>query len=192
MRLRSLLLVGALVLLLAPSTARADWIVTPFVGTNWSSDVTTEHKVPFGIGFGYMGAGIIGFETQIAYTNQFFGPTTLIGSNNVFSWMGNLIVGAPIGGYMQVRPYASGGFGVLRARTGGNATNLLDISSNDFGTNIGAGVMGFLTPNVGIRGDVRYFRSLTNDVTGGPFGLGLGHFHYWSGTVGVTFKFGAR
>ena len=30
---RNLLLVGALVLLLAPSTARADWILTPFVGT---------------------------------------------------------------------------------------------------------------------------------------------------------------
>ncbi len=192
MRLRSMLIVGALALLLAPSTARADWIVTPFVGTNWSSDVTTEHKVPFGVGFGYMGGGILGFETQISYTNQFFGPTSLIGSNNVFSWMGNVIVGAPIGGYTQIRPYATGGFGLLRSRIGAGATSLFDITSNDFGTNVGGGVMGFFTPRVGIRGDVRYFRSLTNDVTGGPFGLGLGHFHYWSGTVGVTFKFGAR
>jgi Outer membrane protein beta-barrel domain len=189
MRLRNLLLVGALVVLLAPSTARGDWIVTPFVGFDFSSDATTQHNTPFGVGFGYMSGGIFGLETQISYTHNFFAPSSLIGSNNVFSWMGNVIVGAPIGGYTQVRPYASGGFGLLRSRIGGNAGDLFDINSNDFGTNIGGGVMGFFTPNVGIRGDVRYFRSLTNNVSGGPFGLGLGHFHYWTGTVGVTFKF---
>ena len=190
MRLRNMLIVGALVLLLAPATAHADWIVTPFVGTNWSSDVTTEHKVPFGIGLGYMTGGILGFETQIAYTHDFFGPNDLIGSNNVFSWMGNVIAGVPIGGYTQIRPYGTFGVGLLRSRIGGGANDLFDITSNDFGMNAGAGVMGFFTPNVGIRGDVRYFRSFTNDVNGGPFGLGLGHFHYWTGTIGVTFKFG--
>ncbi len=195
MRLRTLLLVGAMAVLLAPATARADWIVTPFVGTNFSSDVTTDHKVPVGVGFGYMGGGIIGYEAQLTYIRSFFGSSdSLLGSNNVFSLMGNVIAGAPIGGYTQIRPYGTFGLGLLRSRIGGNAGDLFDIKSNDFGLNAGGGVMGFFTPNIGIRGDVRYYRSLTNDTSSSPFGVGvgLGHFHYWQGTVGVTFKFGAQ
>ncbi len=193
MRLRNMFIAAALALLVAPATARADWLVTPFVGTDWSSDVTTDHKVPVGVGFGYMGGGIVGFETQLTYIRNFFGSSDIFGSNNVFSWMGNVIVGAPIGGYTQIRPYGTGGVGLLRSRIGGNTGDLFDIRSNDFGMNVGGGVMGFFTPNVGIRGDVRYYRSLSNDTASGPFGfgVGLGHFHYWQGTVGVTFKFGS-
>ena len=189
MRVRHMLLVGALVLLLAPATARADWIVTPFVGINFSSDVTTDNRVPFGGGFGYMGGGIFGFETQISYINQFFGSSSLIGSNSVFSWMVNLIVGAPLGGYAQIRPYATGGVGLLRSRIGGNAGDLFNVSSNDFGMNVGGGVMGFFTPGIGLRGDVRYFRSLSGSANNGGFAIDFGSFHYWQATVGVTFKF---
>ncbi len=188
MRLRGLLVGAALALLLAPATARADWLITPFIGTNWSSNATTEHRVPFGASLAYMGGGIVGVETQFAYTNQFFGSSNQIGSNNVVSWMGNVIVGAPIGGYTQIRPYAVGGVGLLRQRIGGNAGDLFDITTNDFGMDVGGGVMGFFTPNIGLRGDVRYYRSLTgsNDA---PFAVDLGRFHYWEGTVGVAFKF---
>ncbi len=190
MRLRTILIAGALALSMAPATARADWILTPFVGTDFSSDATTDHRVPFGVGLGYMGAGIVGFETQISYINQFFGSSNLIGSNNVFSWMGNVIVGAPIGGYTQLRPYATGGLGLLRSRIGGNAGDLFDVRSNDFGMNVGGGLMGFFSPNIGLRGDVRYFRSLNGTTNPGGFGVDLGNFHYWQGTIGVTFKFG--
>ncbi len=188
MRLRGMLVAGALVLLLAPATARADWIITPFVGTNWSSNSTTEHRVPFGASVAWMGAGIVGFETQVSYTNQFFGSSSQIGTNNVFSWMGNAIVGAPLGSYTQIRPYATGGVGLLRSRIGGGANDLFDISTNDFGVNVGGGVMGFFNPRVGIRGDVRYYRSL-NGTDQPPFATGLGRFHFWQGTVGVAFKF---
>ncbi len=192
MRLRSILVAGALALLLAPATAHADWLITPFVGTDWSSDVTNQHKVPLGVGVGYMGAGILGFETQITYIRNFYGSDTILGSNNVFSWMGDVIVGVPIGGETQVRPYATGGVGLLRSRIGGSANDLFDISGNDFGMNVGGGVMGFFTPNVGLRGDVRYYRALTASNSGTGLGLdaiGIGKFHFWTGTVGVTFRF---
>ena len=35
-----------------------------------------------------------------------------------------------------------------------------DLSTSDFGINLGGGVTGFFSDNVGIRGDVRYFRSV--------------------------------
>lgn len=188
MRLRSILVAGALALLLAPATARADWLVTPFVGTNWSSNATTEHKVPFGVSLAYMGGGVIGFETQIAYTRSFFGDSDLIGSNNVFSWMGNVIVGVPIGSYTQIRPYATGGVGLLRSRIGGDANDFFDVTTNDVGMNVGGGVMGFFNPNFGLRGDVRYYRSLNGSEVA-PFATSSGKFHFWQGTVGVAFKF---
>jgi hypothetical protein len=54
---------------------------------------------------------------------------------------------------------------------------------------LGGGVTGFFTDNVGIRGDLRYFRSLQDNEPDGNLDLGLSGFHFWRGTVGVTFRF---
>ena len=194
MRVRNILLMSALALLLAAPSARADWFLTPFVGGNFSGDTNTNsRKAPFGVSFGYMGAGIIGYETQISYTPSFFGDSNLIGTNNVFSLMGNLIVGAPVGtSEHQIRPYVSGGVGLLRSRIGGNATDLFNVTSNDFGMNLGAGAMGFFSEHVGLRGDVRYFRSLNGSRSFlDPINLtsNTGHFNFWQATAGVAFKF---
>jgi opacity protein-like surface antigen len=101
-----------------------------------------------------------------------------------------VIVGAPIGGERQIRPYVSGGVGILRSRIGGAATDLFNLTSNDFGMNLGAGAMGFFSPHVGLRGDVRYFRSLNGERID-PLNLtgNLGRFNFWQATAGVAFKF---
>lgn len=189
MKVQKVLLMGALALLLSAPAARADWFVSPLIGVNFGGDTNdNSRKPPVGVSLGYMGAGVIGFETTFLYTPSFFNDSDLIGSNNVWSWMGNVIVGAPIGGETQVRPYASGGVGILRSRIGGSAGDLFDITRNDFGMNVGAGVMGFFTPNVGLRGDVRYFRSLSDNASPG-FDVDLGNFDFWQVTAGVAFKF---
>jgi opacity protein-like surface antigen len=184
-------LTSALAVLLAAAPARADWFVSPLVGGNFGGDTNDDsRKAPFGVSFGYMGAGIIGAEAQLMYTPSFFGDRDLIGTNNVFSLMGNVIVGAPLGGERQVRPYVSGGLGLLRSRIGGDATDLFDVTENDFGMNVGAGVMGFFSQHVGLRGDIRYFRSLNGDnllLDGIP--LSGDRFDYWQATGGVAFRF---
>ena len=52
------------------------------------------------------------------------------------------------------------------AASGCIRTNVEDVddffdvdTKNDFGLDVGGGVMGFFTDNVGLRGDVRYFRA---------------------------------
>jgi len=60
-------------------------------------------------------------------------------------------------------------------------------TSNDLGMDVGGGVM-FLGGNVGVRGDLRYFRSLNNNDNN-TIDFSLGSFRFWRGTVGVTFKF---
>lgn len=182
-----------LVLLLAVP-ARADWFVSPLVGGNFGGDTNSDsRKAPFGVSFGYMGASIVGAEAQVMYTPSFFGDKDVIGGNNVFSLMGNVIVGAPLGTTEhQIRPYVSGGLGLLRSRIGGSAGDLFDLTANDFGMNIGAGAMGFFSPHVGLRGDVRYFRSLNGDRSFlDPFDLSSSgsRFNFWQATGGVAFKF---
>jgi opacity protein-like surface antigen len=98
--------------------------------------------------------------------------------------MGNVVVGAPLGG---IRPYASGGVGWIASRIDNTGEFFDQASTNNLGMDVGGGAM-FLAGNIGIRGDLRYFRSLqdndSNDVD-----LALGSFRFWRGTVGVTFKF---
>ena len=60
-------------------------------------------------------------------------------------------------------------------------------TKNDFGFDVGGGLMGFFSQNVGIRGDIRYFRSFEggDNVTG----LAVSNFNFWRASAGLTFKF---
>jgi len=190
----------ALVTAAVPTRASADWLFTPFVGATFGGNAEVggsgdtfkndfERKLAYGATLGWMGAGIIGFEADFSYAPNFFRADNnsdkfnLVGDGNVTSLMGNLVVGAPLG---PVRPYASGGIGLLKSKVD-NASQFLDASRNDLGYDLGGGLM-FLAGNVGLRGDLRYFRSLqSNDNNSVDFSLG--NFKFWRGTVGVTFKF---
>jgi opacity protein-like surface antigen len=180
-----------------PPQARADWLFTPFIGANLSRGGDTlgfdtdNTTVNFGGSLGYMGAGIFGFEVDFGYSPHFFETdevSTLDG--NVTTLMGNLIIGIPIGGQTGggVRPYFSGGAGLLRSRLD-DVDDFFDLSENSFGVNAGGGLMLFFSDSVGVRGDLRYFRSLTGDVDEDDLDLNLGSFNFWRASAGVTFRF---
>ena len=179
-------------LLCAPTSARADWLLTPFAGVTFGGAAENEH-LSYGGSIGYMGAGIIGFEVDFGYTPEFFAvdddELDLVSDSNVTSLMANLLIGVPIGGdNASVRPYVSGGAGLLRTSVT-DADDLFDVSHNDFGVNVAAGVMVFFNDRVGVRGDVRYFRSIVDPEEDNEFDIDFSGFNFWRGTVGVTFKF---
>lgn len=209
MSVRKLFISGCLALLMAvaaPAKASADWLFTPFVGLNWGSSVTfrdaigdiedeLEKRATFGASLAWMGAGVAGFEIDFGYTPNFFEVTEGsgdfdYGDNNLTTVMLNLTLGAPVGGQSGpgIRPYASGGVGIMRTRVG-SAGDLFDITSTDWGFNVGAGVTGFFNDNVGLRGDVRYFRSLQDNEPDDEFDVALGDLRFWRGSVGITFRF---
>jgi opacity protein-like surface antigen len=199
----------AVALIAAPRSASADWLITPFLGWNFggSADVNNpvagvsfnnqfEHKIDYGVSLSQMGAGIIGWDIDFGYSPNFFESGTasnnqfdFTNDSNVTTLTGNVIVGAPLGGHgASVRPYAIGGVGLIRQQVQ-DANEFFDVTSkNDFGFDVGAGVMGFVSQNVGIRGDLRYFRSF-NGSDDNPTTLGLSGFHFWGGSLGVAFKF---
>ena len=50
------------------------------------------------------------------------------------------------------------------------------------------GINGNFNDNFGIRGDIRYFRSLQDNEPDNDLDLNLGSFDFWRGTVGLTFR----
>jgi len=209
MSVRKTIMAAAMVFIIAgavPAKASADWLFTPFVGFNFNGSANTtetgqtfndefKRKADFGASLAWMGAGIFGVEFDFGYSPNFFKETTGdvnlgFSDSNVTTFMGNIVVGAPIGGTSGkgIRPYASGGVGLIRARID-DVDDFFDTTSNDWGLNAGAGVHMFFSDKVGVRGDVRYFRSLKDDDTGNGVDFSLGSFDYWRGSVGVSFRF---
>jgi opacity protein-like surface antigen len=87
-----------------------------------------------------------------------------------------------------IRPYGAIGIGLLRSHV--EADDLADdLSTNDLGFNVGFGVIGMLSDRVGLRGDVRYFRSLQDPEDDDDFDLSVANFDFWRATGGVAFRF---
>jgi hypothetical protein len=192
--------IAALALALSPASARADWLFTPNIGAGFGmgdsgTDAGGGEHLTYGVSLGWMGAGIIGWEADLAYTPEFFegddddADLLNTGDSNVTSVMGNILVGIPIGGQTGggVRPYFAGGAGLLKTRVE-DADAVFEVDNNDFGINLGGGVMGFMTDNVGFRGDLRYFRAFGEDNDNEQVDFDLSDFDFWRGTVGVTFR----
>ena len=203
MRALKLIMASMLTLALLPATASAQqgWFFTPFVGGNFGGNASfadfddlddeVERRVDFGATVGWLGEGNIGWEVDFGYSPNFFENTAgdanfEFGDSNVTTLMANLLVGASSLG-VGVRPYASGGLGLIRSQISGG-TFFNDLDTNDFGVNIGGGVQGYFSDRVGLRGDIRYFRSLADNEPDDEFDLALSEFDFWRGTVGVTFR----
>ena len=190
--IKSLILSGAVAMVLAPMQARADGFVTPWVGSAFGSNIQNG-QTTFGVSAGAMGAGIIGGEADFGWSPSFFGTQSDFGNNTVMDLMGNLIIGAPIGGQhgAGIRPYVVGGVGLIRSQIDGGAlTNFAPAqSTNMFGWDAGAGVMGYFTQHVGLRGDVRYLRAMS-DLTTNVRSIDLkgDRLHFWRASIGVVLR----
>ncbi len=197
------ILAAAVALVSVPAQVFAEGYVSPWVGVNFGNEPAVDldeeldgGRAAFGVSGGWMGAGIIGGEVDFGYSPSFFGTETDFGNNTLLTVMGNLIIGVPVGGTTGggVRPYVTGGVGLIRTQIDGGDLFGVESSNNDFGWNLGAGVMGFFNDHVGLRGDVRYMRSLVSeddDIDDGDFDFpdfDQGDLDFWRLTVGVVFR----
>jgi len=185
--------VAALALALSPASARADWLFTPNIGGGFGGSAQGREHLTWGASFGWMGAGILGWEADLAYTPEFFegddDDLDFIENSNVTSFMANVLVGIPVGGTTGggFRPYISGGGGLLQTNVQSD-DDLFEVTNDEFGINVGAGAMGFMTDNVGFRGDLRYYRALTDPESDNEFDIDFGDFDFWRATAGITFR----
>jgi hypothetical protein len=186
-----LILAAALGVVWSPVPASADGFVSPWVGSNFANE-PADGRTAFGLSAGWMGGGVIGAEVDLGYSPNYFGSDDdLFGSNSLLNVMGNLIVGIPIGGQRGagIRPYVTGGIGLIRTEIDGPFDDD-GLKNNDLGFNIGGGVMGYFNDHVGLRGDLRYMRTLNSDVFDADLDpeFDAGDLDFWRLSFGVVFR----
>lgn len=169
-----------------PATASAQVSITPFAGVAFEGDTAGE-QLSGGASLLLMGK-IVGVELEFGYTPDFYNESSeieLVGDSNVTSLSANLLLGWGAG---PVRPYVTGGLGLLRTRIDSAEQLFDDVSSNDLGLNAGGGLMVFFNDHVGLRGDLRYFRGFS-EIDIDDLEVTLDGFDFWRAYGGVTIGF---
>ena len=199
------LLLPLILLASSASPGRADVLLTPFVGANVGGSTSSAlfqlagdaDRTNFGASLALMSGGILGMEADFGYTPRFFGAELPIGDfpltvaqNRVVTAMANLTAGLPLqaSSGIGIRPYGVAGLGLIRQQIdvvgGFNA-----YTSNDLGYDVGGGVMVFFGPHVGVRGDIRHFRSVGGGIVSDLVDLDPDAFSFTRTSVGVTFRY---
>jgi opacity protein-like surface antigen len=197
-RLHAVAVVCMFGFLLSAAPVRADGFVSPSVGVDFGGNagstlrgaVNNSQKVNVGVAVGWMSAGVFGLEEDFSWAPNFFGSGGVtIDKTRVVTLMTNVIAGIPVGGQRGggVRPYVSVGVGLINQNVS-TPTGVGNVSENNFGFDAGAGLMGYFADHIGLRGDVRYFRSF-QDTEANVVGLEVGHFAFYRASIGVLFRF---
>ena len=202
-----------------------NWLASGFIGTNFSSsrdntvdlsrieDLNTNNSTSFNWGaqVAYLGRGVIGGEFLADFSpgDGSFNNVLFQQSPSLNSYMFNAIAVAPFGHAHSFDPYVSGGVGWVRM--GGDiftvdptrfpnvaALQTESVSGSKFGWDIGFGGMAWSEKNWGFRGDVRYFKTGTNnnDVfdlnnigDGSVFSrVELSGISFWKANAGLSFR----
>jgi hypothetical protein len=174
--------------------------LTPNIGAAFGGDADTSFT--WGASFAWMPAGIVGAELDLQFTGMGtpdtllsdFGFDTDVFDSSARSVMGNVIVGIPFGGTTGVsfRPYAVAGLGWMTLNLSDNLENidLLPDDQRAVAIDVGGGIAGFFTDNIGVRGDIRWYRGFVDDdniVI--PELDDFRNTEFWRATGGVTFRF---
>lgn len=182
-----------------PTAAEAGWIITPFIGLKFAGKTNFvdlekgagETKVTLGGSVGLLSDGVFGLEADFGYSPRFFqgaGSTGLVTRSNVTTFMGNVIVAAPLRVTREsLRPYAVGGLGLMHAGID-DVLHVFKVNSNLLGLVVGGGAIGPLTNTASLRFDLRYFKNLSK-ADGPLLGFGATQLSFWRATAGVTLRY---
>jgi opacity protein-like surface antigen len=172
--------------------AQAQGFISPFIGYNFGGDAgcpeitnCEDKRADYGVSFGALGS-IVGFEAEFGYTKNFFGETSNQ-TSNVLTFMGNFMLAPKIG---PVQPYGLAGLGLIRTSVEVGTSN----DENQFGWDLGGGLMVFFGEHVGVRGEVRYYKAFqVLDFINRPnppvLGLSEKKLEFGRAAIGVVFKF---
>lgn len=181
---------SAVLVLAGASPARADGFINPLVGFHFGGDSgcpaiddCEDKRLAAGISFGALG-DIVGFEADFGYAEDFFGNAPGFESN-VLTFTGNLLFIPKLG---PIRPYGLAGLGLMRTVAELSTANVLVSENNSLGYSLGGGLMIFFGEHVGIRGDVRVFKTLS-DLEFLGFEVPDAQLSFGRASASVVFKF---
>jgi hypothetical protein len=192
------LLVFACCLFALTAEARADWLVTPFLGATFGAETTlpdlgggTDVKHwTFGASGAVLTGQIFGLEADLAWVPGFFegkDPQALVSGSRLTTLFGNVIAAVPLAVSREsLRPYLVGGLGLVHIDPS-DRVNLAE-GGNSLGLQLGGGALGLVSDRTGVRFDLRQTRTLghaRNDLTG----VSGTKVSFWRATVGVVFRY---
>ena len=95
------------------------------------SDAFDTSQYNWGGSITFMGGGVFGIEGDFGFSPDFYGKTD-VGSSNVFTATGNLVIGIPFGGQQGfgIRPYGVAGAGLMKSKSD-FGTGVAEIDEND-------------------------------------------------------------
>ena len=185
---KMLFAVAAVAVVSMPAPARADGFLTPWAGEIFSSPSSGSGagKATYGASLGATGS-VIGAEFEFGYSPNFFGSSTNTGTNSLIDGMVNAIIEIPFADNLRdhFEPYVIVGTGLIRSQIDGGTLIHVQTSNNQFGINAGGGFMGYFAKHFGVRGDVRYLRTVTGTTTAG---IDFGSLHFWRVTGGLIIR----
>jgi len=182
----------------APVDARADWLITPFIGSALGGETTFlvfeqggSGKLTIGGSVALLGDGLLGLEADVGHTPGFFqgnDPLGLVLSSRVTTLSGSLVVAAPLTVTREsLRPYVLGGLGLLQARSE-DLVGLQPLHQDLLGLVLGGGAIGLVSDRTGVRFDVRHVRAISGED--GPFAPpGRSRLSFWRVSAGVTIRY---
>jgi hypothetical protein len=184
----------AVIALLMPATASADWTVKAFAGVSTASrsgfvdleGATGKTKPIFGGAVGWEWSNGFGVELELATSPSFLkGSSDLVESGRLDTVMANATWLLPRPS-ARLRTYISGGIGGARV-TFEDALGAFTTTSTLAAGNVGGGVLVPLPRGAQIVGDVRYVRSQYGDANRGSFGEE--YVAFWRAAGGVLLRF---
>jgi opacity protein-like surface antigen len=177
--------------LVIASEANAQGFISPSSGYNFGGDSgcpsatdCEDKNWNFALSGGALG-GIVGFEAELLYEGAFLGQRR-DETSSVLTFMANFLLAPRIS---IVQPYALAGVGMIRTTVEDTLTNS-DASESQIGWNVGGGLIVFVHPNIGIKGDVRYYHSFEAlDLLDLEVDLGSESLDFGRAAFGVVFRF---
>jgi len=170
--------------------AAAQGYIGPFIGYDFGGDASCrdltnceDKRLNAGVWLGVTGA-VFGFEEEFAYAKDFFGVRPAV-SSSLLTVMSNVMLIPRIG---PVRPYGLLGLGLIKSHVELSPSSLFTADNNNFGWDVGGGVMINFGRHFGIRGDVRYFHSF-QDFTVLFIPLGGQKLDFGRASGGILFGF---
>jgi hypothetical protein len=188
--------------------ARADFLITPFLGSEFAASTTlldldtaasSKHWM-FGASAAWLSDRVLGVEADFAIVPGFLQNSNgnLVTGSRVTTLTGSVIAALPLSVTREsLRPYVVGGLGLMHATA--EDTLQLNESCNPgqtagyacpgdwLGFQLGAGAIGLITDRAGVRFDLRHMRALSRDTT--LRGERTSRLSFWSVTFGVTLRY---
>jgi hypothetical protein len=195
----SRLAAAALFALAFTTDARADWLITPFIGTTFGVETgyltldlaaSIDKHAVYGVSGGWLGTQVLGFEGEFAFVPGFFETSDDVNlnlSSRVTTLFGNVLATVPLSvSRDSLRPYLVGGLGLVGV-TRDDKLNLVDTDDRSLGLQLGGGALGFVSDRAALRFDLRHIRTLSR--TTNVVGERETKLSFWRAAIGVSFRY---